>query len=139
KPLQRGTKVVVVPLQAIEALGLARGGGGEREEVGGVPLLDSRGLAARLQHLQGVLADRLQHPEARLGIRADLLQQALRDQRAHAVEYVDAERAVRVADVLGSLEGAAADEDRETPEQRLLLGVEQVVAPGDRASERLLA
>ena len=43
------------------------------------------------------------------------------------------------ADLLGSLERAAASEDGETGEELLLLGREQVVAPLDRRSERLLA
>jgi hypothetical protein len=40
--------------------------------------------------------------------------------------------------VLHGVERAAADEDGESAEQRLLLRREQVVAPGDSGAERLL-
>ena len=96
-------------------------------------------LAGKRATAPGILPDRLQHREARLAVRAVLLpQQALVDQRRDAVEDVQAEVAIRVADRLGRLERAASDEDREATEEALLLIVEQVVAPGDRVAERPL-
>jgi hypothetical protein len=44
-----------------------------------------------------------------------------------------------VAEPFYSLQGAAADEDGETPEELLLLGIEQVVAPRKCVVECLLA
>ena len=72
------------------------------------------------------LADRLEHPVAllpvRIGAAAD---QALVDERRKRVE-------VRVTDRFGRLESAAAAEDCEPGEQPLFVGVQEVVAPGDR-------
>ena len=108
--------------------------------MGSVSALKELQLAARLELLYGILADRLQHPEARLTVRAVLLtEQALGGQRRHPVQDVQPDSAVRVTDRLGCLQRAAADEDPEASVQCLLLGAEQVVAPGDRVAEGLLA
>ena len=64
----------------------------------------------------GVLADRLQHPEALAGV----AQEALVDERLEEVE-------VGVADVFGGVEGAAAGEDGEAREELLFVLGEQVV------------
>ena len=96
-------------------------------------------LAGRVELLERVLADRLEHPEARLavGVLAQPQQQALLDERVEVFEGVA--RAVRVADGRGRLEPEAADEDGQAPEQRLLPLEQQVVAPGDRVAQRPLA
>ena len=108
---------------------------GDREEVLGVPAPDLVGLAARLEPLERVGADRLQHREARLAVGLLLLaEQAVVDQRREAGQ--DARAA---ADRLGGLERAAADEDGEPREERLLVRPEQRVAPVDRRAQRLLA
>ena len=67
------------------------------------------------------------------------LDHALVHERLDAVDDVDAEIVLRVGHGLGRLERAPADEDRDPAEQPLLRFVEQVVAPGDRAPQRLLA
>ena len=61
------------------------------------------------------------------------LQQAVVGERGDPVERI------RAADQLGRLEREAAGEDAEPREQPLRLGVEQLVAPADRAAQRLLA
>ena len=96
-------------------------------------------LAGRLELLERVLADRLEHPEARLavGVFAQPQQQALLDQRVEVFEHVG--RAVGVADRGRGLEPQAADEHAQAPEQRLLPLEQQVVAPGDRVAQRPLA
>ena len=96
-------------------------------------------LAGCLELLAGVLADRLEHPEARLavGVLAEAQQQALLDERVEVFEGVA--RAVRVADGRGRLEPEAADEHGQAPKQRLLALEQQVVAPGDRVAQRALA
>ena len=92
------------------------------------------------QPLPSVLAERLEHDEARVAVVGHALdEQAVVDERGDAVEDVDAEVLAGVADGLGRLERAAAGEDREAPEQRLLGRRQQVVAPVDRAAQRLLA
>ena len=86
---------------------------------------DGAVLAAGRQPLQRELADRLQHPEARLAGPARSLrpQQALVDQRRDAVEDVEAEARPRAAaDRLGRLQREAAGEDGQPAEERLLVG-----------------
>ena len=61
-----------------------------------------------------------------------MAEQALVDERAERVE-------LGFADLLGGLERAAAGEDGQAGEELLLGLVEQVVAPGDRRPQRLLA
>ena len=85
-------------------------------------------FGTRPQALRRELPNRLEHPEA-LVAPAD---EALVDERLERVE-------VRVADRLGRRERAAADEDREPREDPLLVVVQEVVRPGDRRTQRLLA
>ena len=89
--------------------------------------VQSIGLVVLGELLERVDANRLQHAEPA----ADALQQALVEERAGAVER-------RVADADGGLERAAAGKDREVREQALLLGLQEVVAPGDRVAKRLV-
>ena len=88
--------------------------------------------------LHGVLADRLEHREARLAVRRPPTwrSEALVDQRRERVEHVAARSAA--ADRLDGLEAGAADEDRQPAKSDRSGVVEQVVAPGDGAAQRLL-
>ena len=97
-------------------------------------------LAAFDELLACELANRLHHPHAGfpVGLLAQL-QQALVHQRVDAVEDVDAEILLRVGDRLGRLERAAADKDRQSAEEALFGLTEQVVAPRNRAAQRLLS
>ena len=94
-------------------------------------------LAALGQPLQPELADRLQHREAWLvPRRLDPPQQTLVDQRGDAVQEIDAGLPGRRHDRLRRVEREAAGEDGQAAEERLLRGVKQVVAPGDRVPHR---
>ena len=100
-----------------------------------MPAPDLVGFAARLEAFERVGADRLEHREARLAVGLFLLAEHVAvDQRREARQEV-----VAAADGLGGVERAAAVEDGEAREERLLVGAEQVVAPVDRRAERLLA
>ena len=87
-PAQGGSKVVVLGVEATEPFDLAgrsevrRRLLGERPEVRRVLLTDGIQLARLVEPFEGVLADRLQHPEAGFAVGHLLLQdQALRRQR----------------------------------------------------------
>ena len=86
---------------------------GDVEHVESMPPAQFSLLAARGQALPGVLADRLQHPEAL----ARVPEEALVDQRLEGVD-------VRPCKLLGRLERAAPAEDGQTREQTLLLVAE---------------
>ncbi len=79
------------------------------------------------------LFDRLQEPEPGLAVRiGSLFEKTAFDQRLQQIEF-------RVADRLHCVEAAAVDEHGQASKQASLVLVEQVVAPGDRRSEGLLA
>src|SRR5262245_26115387 len=85
-------------------------------KVGGVGLLRSPRLAAFSQPLQRILANGLQHREARLAIISDeTLHHLLLEQRLEPVEDTDRERSHRSGDLLGGLERPATGEDRQAP------------------------
>ena len=102
--------------------------------------LPRRGLlAAGHQPLPRELTHRLEHQVARLipAVRQQV-DQALVDERRHAIQHIERTVAARVADLPRGVEREAAGEDGEAPEERLLVRGEQVVAPGDRVAHRLL-
>ena len=100
-----------------------------------MPAPDLVGFATRLEALERVGADRLEHREARLAVRLFLLAEHV------VVDSVDrpARRpsAPQTASAAGSVQPPC--EDGEAREERLLVGAEQVVAPVDRRAKRLLA
>ena len=90
-------------------------------------------VAALGQPLERVLADRLQHPEARLAAGHRLgPEQVVVQERLDAVDDVELELS---GDGLGALEREAADEDGKAREERLLLRGEEVVAPLRRGTQ----
>src|SRR5215207_5300095 len=102
--------------------------------------LDLRRLTARFELIETELANRAEHREARLTLaRLLLAHEALVDQGCDPLQHVDLEVDIRVAHHLGRLEREAAGEDREPTEERAFALVEQVVAPGDRTAQGLLA
>ena len=128
--VERRSKVVVLGFEAIEPVTRApkemrEGLLGEPKEPVRLPRLYLRCLARDLEPLGGELADRLQHPVARIECRLALAQQALVEERLERV-------GVSAGDLLRGLVRAAADEDGEPREEQLLLLGEQVVAPLDR-------
>src|SRR5215208_1257136 len=97
-------------------------------------------LTARRELFEGILADRGEHAEAWLAVGPILLpHQALLDERGEPVQDVDAQSAFRVANRPCRLQRAAALQHREPTEEDLLHRRQQVIAPGDRVSKRLLA
>ena len=104
-----------------------------------VPSSDRRFLAARRQLLEGKLTQGLQHDEAWLTVRTCLLaQQTLVQKRGDTLERVALRFTPSARDGLRRLEGEAPGEDREAPEEHLLLRRQQVVTPGDGVPHRLL-
>ena len=78
------------------------------------------------------LADRLQHPQSRLAVRAQPpAEQALVDERLQGLD-------VGIADRLCGIDPAAIDEDRQSSEEPLFFRSQQLVRPLDRRSQRLL-
>ena len=86
-------------------------------------------LAAVHEPFQGELADRLEHGEAWFdAVRRDPLHQALVDQGR---DRVQCRRSLTRAHRLRGHQAEPAGEDRQPPEEGLLGGGQQVVAPGD--------
>ncbi len=107
-----------------------------RQDVLAVAKAHGLGLARRLEQLGGVLADRLEHREARLARRpAQRTDEALVDERRERLEHVEP---VLAADRLGRLERPAAREDGEPGEERALVLAQQAVAPLERRAQRPL-
>ena len=108
---------------------------GDVGEVLGVPSLCGVGLPVGTQPLECVLADRVEHREARLAVNAA----ARDDQALVAQRRQEAESGLVVTE--HSSRGSERDpagEDRELLQRRLLDRLEQRVAPVDRRNERLL-
>jgi hypothetical protein len=79
---------------------------------------------------------------ANLGLRVARLvdpDEALVDERAQSVEHVHAEVGRRPAHDLRHVEAPATAEDGQAVDESAGTGLEQVVAPGDRPAQRLLA
>ena len=86
-------------------------------------------LAGGFQPAAGVFAEDVQHREAAFAGRAE---EALVDQRCERLE-------VAAADCFGGFEVEAAGEDAEPPKERLLVVVQERVAPVDRGPQRALS
>ncbi len=101
--------------------------------------LGQRLLAAGLQLFQSVLANGLQHHESGFTPRRlDLLHQALVHHRRHAVEQVQAQIAFGIAHRFHAFQRASAHEHRQSSEELLLGGIQQIVAPIDGSAKGLL-
>ena len=108
---------------------------GDVGEVLGVPSLCGVGLPVGTQPLECVLADRVEHREARLAVNAA----ARDDQALVAQRRQEAESGFVVTEHgSGGSERDPAGEDRELLQRRLLDRFEQRVAPVDRRNERPL-
>src|SRR5438477_497928 len=84
------------------------------------------------------LADRNQHPEARLARDLRLADEAVLDKAAQRVEDVAPELLRRAADLLDLGQHPTPHKDGESREELALRWIQQVPAPGDRASQRAL-
>src|SRR5437763_9301404 len=93
-----------------------------------------------LEDLQRILPNRLKHPQTWLfPLLFGLLQQALLDERGHALESLPRMITRCFTDGLDCFEGAAVDKDRQSSKEALLFFIEQMVAPGNRIAQALLA
>ena len=101
-----------------------------------VPCQRGLQLTGQLQLLDRELAERLEHREARFADVDRAVEQALREQRLDAGPGL-LERLVR--DLGGSIGGEPGNEGGKAPEEALLVGREQLVAPGDRRPQRLVS
>jgi hypothetical protein len=96
-------------------------------------------LAGRLEPLASVLADRLQHGEARVRVAAlRLAQEALAHQRRQHVQHGQRTGARQVAHGLRRIQRATAGEHGQSAEEYPLFRLQQVVAPVDGPPQRLL-
>ena len=98
----------------------------------GVEMLQMRRLIARVEPLEGELADRLEHPVPRPLWGSALADKALVDESVERVR-------VGAAHDLGRLECATPGEDREASEEALFVGRQEVVGPVDCCAQCLLA
>ena len=92
--------------------------------------------AARLQQLDSELADRLEHPEPRLGRLAHGLHKALVHQLDDEIQRVEV--AFRICHLLDRPEVRTTDEDGQTGEHQPGVGRQQRMAPSDRVAQRPL-
>src|SRR3712207_3250851 len=100
-----------------------------------MPIAHQRVLSGLRQQIDGVLADRLEHDEARLDTSPRLVaDQAVVEQRRERYQDVEA----FAADRLGGLEREAAAEDGDPSEQPLPVVIEKLVAPLDRIAKPLV-
>ena len=145
-PGERGADVVVLLVEPVEPHGLVlarqlRLGRLDQLEVAlGVAAAHLLELTAFLELLERVLADRLEQPEARLAVRRRPTAGRGSCRRAtRAFERLRRTPFPRGRNGIRELERAAAGEDAEPGEERLLGRLEQVVAPVDRVPQRALA
>src|SRR5262249_35259545 len=101
---------------------------GDGEEELGVPPADLLGFRRFVEPFERILADRVEQGQTPFGPASH---ESLLDQRLERVE-------IGLADGLGCLDGEAARERRELPEELLFPRFEKVVAPFDRGTERSL-
>ena len=111
---------------------------GERERPPRVALRQCRRLAGVVEPRACVDADRLEQAVAIAAVAVfDRDERLLDEPREHVGDLARVEVVAR-AHVLDRLELEAAREDRQAPEQRPLVGLEQLVAPLERRGQRLL-
>src|SRR6266851_5254876 len=96
-------------------------------------------FSTRSQNLQPILSDRRQHQQAWfLPLLFHLAQQAFVHERRHPVQHSCWHLTESSRETLHRFQGTAADKDREPPEEALLLGIEQIIAPRQRVAQGLL-
>ena len=93
-------------------------------------------LAGLAEAFERELTHGLEQVEARDPVLLAAGEQALVGQRRQAVQRVDAGVG---GDLGGRLFGEAAGEHAQASEERLLVGAQEVIAPGERGAQRLLA
>ena len=144
EPLQGGAHIGVLGLESVEWTLLCPSRPAQRVDqvraIVGVRFAGRRFLAAGRELLQGELADRLQHPETRHGSAAAPVCSRTRLLSTSAATSASVDGALSSPrDRLRGLQGEPPGEDPQPPKQALLLGLEELVTPGDRVPHRLLA
>src|SRR5439155_6609138 len=135
RPFQSASEVVMLPLESIEPNDLLwpmhfwLGPLGEGDVEVEVPRPCRRLFAGFSQPVPAVLADRLQQTVARLSRRLLHLDQRPVDEAREQLQDLVSLDAVFRAHLLSRVEGEAADEDREPPQQGPFVLPQQVVAP----------
>lgn len=111
-----------------------------------VPIAHAYRLAAGVKLLKAVFAHRLHHAGSRLVVPriAPLHHKALGDQRLQPIQRIALQRQPRArggahAHALHGIQHTAAGKHRQTAKQRLLVGMQQFVAPIEGPAQRLLA
>jgi hypothetical protein len=124
-------------LRALEALGV--GPLGDAQEVFEVAARDQLGLSGGGELLVGVLPERLEHPVAHGVVGAALgRHQRLVEEPGQVGRHAVERQRRRPADAFGRLEIEAAAEAGEPGEKHALGRLEQVVAPVDGRTQRLM-
>jgi hypothetical protein len=120
-------------LHGLEGLGVTG-------DVLGVTLAEHLGLAGGVEPARSELADALEQGVAGGGVGAlSGGDHRLVDEGGEQVEHVELVEVVAGADAFGGFEREAAGEHAEAPEEGAFGVVEEVVAPLDRAEQRLLS
>src|SRR2546428_620464 len=96
------------------------------------------GLVSGLKLFLRVLADRLQHGEARFAVLLVLAKQALIEQLGKTVHNLDSPGTDRGTDFGRGCQREASSEHSEPPKDGSRLLVQQFEAPGDRGAQRAL-
>ena len=145
RPRERGPQVVslsgepVLPGDAVRTGDAGDQGVREVGEVAGMRGPEPLAVAARVEVILRVLADRLEEPVAGLGRLRVGHDERSCDERGEELEHVVRLDDVARPDGFGRLEAEAAREHAEPLQQQLLARVEQVVRPVDRGAQRLVA
>ncbi len=105
----------------------------------GVGGRDHAGLAGLVQTLAAELADGFEHREAGLAVDVVLAQERFADEGIETVENVQGKLTAGGRDGEGGVDGETSVEHGEAAEESLLVGIEQVVTPGNRIPQRLMS
>ena len=103
-----------------------------------VALPDPRGLSRRVETLQRVLANRLEHPIASGPSDIGHEHERLVDETTERVVDIERVDGSTRPDDLGGREVEAAETDRQAAQQRLFGRVERLVGPVDRSPQGLM-
>lgn len=113
---------------------------GQLQKVTGVALPDCFPFDALFKPHLAVLPYGLEHPEPSLTVYLVTPQKALVHQRCQSIQNIGLRFAFRIrTHPLSCLETAVSDENREPCKKLLLILIKQVIAPVNRAAQRLLS
>jgi hypothetical protein len=133
--------VTLEPVHGRSSFGRAKQGPDPLGQAGEVSCVRTTGgfeLAGPLKPLEGVLANRVEHYEPRLGRAIDRPNQALLDQSLDLINCVR-RRVDRCDDRFRSLDTPFPDEHSETSKDCLFSSGQEVMAPGDRSPHAALS